>query len=75
VLGPPPVHPVRNHASTHRWGGARRSHFPSELAARGDIWPLVTEKCPFDAKEVLTVHSLFEALSASNREMFSAARS
>jgi hypothetical protein len=30
--------------------------FPSELAARGDIWSIVTEKCPFDAKGVLTIH-------------------
>ena len=26
------------------------------LAARGDIWPLVTEQCPFDAKAALTIH-------------------
>jgi D-arabinose 1-dehydrogenase-like Zn-dependent alcohol dehydrogenase len=27
-----------------------------ELAARGDIWPVVTEQCPFDAKAALAIH-------------------
>jgi D-arabinose 1-dehydrogenase-like Zn-dependent alcohol dehydrogenase len=31
-----------------------------ELAACGDIWPLVTEKCPFDAKAALTIHERLE---------------
>jgi D-arabinose 1-dehydrogenase-like Zn-dependent alcohol dehydrogenase len=31
-----------------------------ELAAHGDIWPLVTEKCPFDAKAALTIHERLE---------------
>jgi D-arabinose 1-dehydrogenase-like Zn-dependent alcohol dehydrogenase len=31
-----------------------------ELAARGDIWPLVTEKCPFDAQAALTIHDRLE---------------
>jgi D-arabinose 1-dehydrogenase-like Zn-dependent alcohol dehydrogenase len=31
-----------------------------ELAARGDIWPLVTEKCPFDAQAALTIHEHLE---------------
>jgi alcohol dehydrogenase, propanol-preferring len=31
-----------------------------ELAARGDIWPLVTEKCPFDARAALTIHERLE---------------
>jgi D-arabinose 1-dehydrogenase-like Zn-dependent alcohol dehydrogenase len=31
-----------------------------ELAARGDVWPLVTERCPFDAKAALTVHERLE---------------
>jgi len=31
-----------------------------ELAARGDIWPLVTEKCPFDAKAALAIHERLE---------------
>jgi D-arabinose 1-dehydrogenase-like Zn-dependent alcohol dehydrogenase len=31
-----------------------------DLAARGDVWPLVTEKCPFDAKAALTVHERLE---------------
>jgi D-arabinose 1-dehydrogenase-like Zn-dependent alcohol dehydrogenase len=31
-----------------------------ELAARGDVWPLVTAKCPFDAKSALTVHERLE---------------
>ena len=31
-----------------------------ELAARGDIWPLVTETCPFDAKAALTIHERLE---------------
>jgi D-arabinose 1-dehydrogenase-like Zn-dependent alcohol dehydrogenase len=35
-------------------------HETLELAARGDIWPLVTEKCPFDAKAALTIHERLE---------------
>lgn len=31
-----------------------------ELAARGDVWPLVSEKCPFDAKEALAIHERLE---------------
>jgi D-arabinose 1-dehydrogenase-like Zn-dependent alcohol dehydrogenase len=31
-----------------------------ELAARGDVWPLVTEKCPFDAKAALAIHERLE---------------
>ncbi len=31
-----------------------------ELAARGDVWPLVTEKCPFDAKAALAIHDRLE---------------
>jgi D-arabinose 1-dehydrogenase-like Zn-dependent alcohol dehydrogenase len=31
-----------------------------ELAARGDVWPLVTEKCPFDATAALTIHERLE---------------
>jgi D-arabinose 1-dehydrogenase-like Zn-dependent alcohol dehydrogenase len=31
-----------------------------ELAARGDIWPVVTEKCRFDAQAALTVHERLE---------------
>jgi propanol-preferring alcohol dehydrogenase len=31
-----------------------------ELAARGDIWPLVTEKCPFDARAALAIHERLE---------------
>lgn len=32
-----------------------------ELAARGDIWPLVTAKCPFDAEAALAIHDRLEA--------------
>jgi D-arabinose 1-dehydrogenase-like Zn-dependent alcohol dehydrogenase len=35
-------------------------HETLELAARGDIWPVVTEKCPFDAKAALTIHERLE---------------
>jgi propanol-preferring alcohol dehydrogenase len=31
-----------------------------ELAARGDIWPLVTEQCPFDAEAALAIHERLE---------------
>lgn len=31
-----------------------------ELAARGDVWPLVTEKCPFDADAALAIHDRLE---------------
>jgi propanol-preferring alcohol dehydrogenase len=31
-----------------------------ELVARGDIWPLVTERCPFDAKAALAIHERLE---------------
>lgn len=31
------------------------------LAARGDVWPLVTEKCPFDAEAALAIHDRLEA--------------
>jgi D-arabinose 1-dehydrogenase-like Zn-dependent alcohol dehydrogenase len=31
-----------------------------ELAARGDVWPLVPEKCPFDAQAALAVHDRLE---------------
>jgi propanol-preferring alcohol dehydrogenase len=31
-----------------------------QLAARGDIWPLVTEKCPFDATAALMIHDRLE---------------
>ncbi|HEX2276033.1 MAG TPA: zinc-binding dehydrogenase [Candidatus Tectomicrobia bacterium] len=35
-------------------------HETLELAARGDIWPVVTERCPFDAKAALTIHERLE---------------
>jgi D-arabinose 1-dehydrogenase-like Zn-dependent alcohol dehydrogenase len=31
-----------------------------ELVARGDVWPLVTEKCPFDAGAALAIHDRLE---------------
>ena len=31
-----------------------------KLAARGDVWPLVTEKCPFDADAALAIHDRLE---------------
>ena len=31
-----------------------------ELVARGDIWPVVTETCPFDAQAALAIHERLE---------------
>jgi hypothetical protein len=36
------------------------SHRIFHPAKRGDIWPLVTEKCPFDARAALTIHERLE---------------